>query len=59
VTTESDIENTASRRAALRAGYRECGRYRQHRYGDGSWHDVWRGEVLRDEWEARSSAHQG
>jgi RimJ/RimL family protein N-acetyltransferase len=59
VTTESDIENVASRRAALRAGYRECGRYRQHRYCDGSWHDVWLGEVLRDEWEAQSPDHLG
>ena len=31
VTTESDMENVASRRAAMRAGYSECGRYRKHR----------------------------
>lgn len=53
VLTESDIDNVASRRAAMRAGYHECGRYRKHRYCEGTWHDVWLGEVLREEWEAQ------
>src|SRR5579859_6485049 len=55
VMTTSDIENEASRRAALRAGYRECGRYRKHRYCDGTWHDVWIGEVLREDWDVQST----
>jgi len=59
VLTTSDIENVASRRAAMRAGYRECGRYRRHRFCEGTWHDVWIGEVLRDEWEAAQVAAQG
>jgi RimJ/RimL family protein N-acetyltransferase len=58
VTTSSDIENVASRRAAMRAGYRECGIHRKHNYLDGAWHDVWLGEVLRDEWDALSGNDQ-
>jgi RimJ/RimL family protein N-acetyltransferase len=59
VMTSSDIENEASRRAAMRAGYRECGRYRKHRYCDGTWHDVWLGEVLREDWEAQLLNQKG
>jgi RimJ/RimL family protein N-acetyltransferase len=50
--TSSIVENEASRRAAISAGYRECGRWRRHLYRDGRWHDMWLGEVLRDEWLA-------
>jgi RimJ/RimL family protein N-acetyltransferase len=52
VLTEIIELNEASRRAALRAGYRECGRFRRHLFREGTWWDVWLGEVLRDEWEA-------
>ena len=51
VMTSSLVANVASRRAALSAGYRECGCLRRHLYRDGQWHDEWLGEVLRDEWE--------
>jgi RimJ/RimL family protein N-acetyltransferase len=58
VMPQSDMDNVASRRAAMRAGYRECGCYREHRYCEGAWHDVWLGEVLREDWEARQLNHQ-
>ena len=45
--------NEASRRALERAGYRQCGTYRRHVLIDGQWHDVWIGEILRDDWEAQ------
>lgn len=44
--------NTGSRRALEKAGYRQCGLLRRHRFFDGRWHDEWMGEILRDEWEA-------
>lgn len=42
--------NEASRRALLRAGYKQCGLYRRHFLVDGQWHDMWIGEILKDEW---------
>jgi len=56
VMTSSIMDNVASRRAAMRAGYHECGIRRQHFYRDGKWHDEWLGEVLRDEWLAGLTA---
>ncbi|MDQ2829812.1 MAG: GNAT family N-acetyltransferase [Chloroflexota bacterium] len=44
--------NEASRRALQRAGYRTVGRLRRHIYLEGAFHDVWLGEVVRDEWLA-------
>lgn len=49
--TEVFIENSASRRALEKNGYRTAGTHRQHFFTRGKWHDVWLGEVLRDEWE--------
>lgn len=46
-------ENEASRRALERAGYRQYGLARRDRYSGGRWHDVWMGELLREEWEQR------
>jgi RimJ/RimL family protein N-acetyltransferase len=45
-------DNDSSRRAAERAGYRQCGLRRRHVYRDGRWLDQWLGEVLREEWLA-------
>lgn len=38
-----------------RAGYREIGIERQHRWRDGGWHDHWLCEVLRED---RGQAHE-
>lgn len=45
------MENEASKRALEKAGYRQSGVLREEFYRDGRWHDVWTGEVLRDDWE--------
>jgi len=45
--------NEASRRALERAGYKQCGLYRRHFLVDGRWHDMWIGEILKDEWAVR------
>lgn len=45
-------DNTPSRRAAESAGYRQCGLRRRHVFRGGQWHDLWLGELLRDEWLA-------
>ena len=52
LTTHVVIANQGSRRGLERAGYRQCGVRRHYYFIDGRWHDVWMGEVLRDEWEA-------
>ena len=44
--------NEASRRALERNGYRQCAVFRRDRYVEGRWHDLWVGEILRDEWAA-------
>ena len=41
----------ASIRALEKAGYRQSGVMRQEFFRDGRWHDVWMGEVLREDWE--------
>ncbi len=49
--TEVFVENVASRTALERNGYRTVGIHREHFFTLGTWHDVWLGEVLREEWE--------
>ena len=49
--TEVFVTNAASRRALEKNGYRTVGIHRHHFFSGGAWHDVWLGEVLRDEWE--------
>ena len=44
--------NEASRRALERNGYKQCALLRRDRYIDGGWHDLWVGEILREEWDA-------
>jgi RimJ/RimL family protein N-acetyltransferase len=45
------LENEASKRALTKAGYREVGIEREHFFREGTWHDHWTCEVLRDDWE--------
>ncbi len=45
------LENEPSKRALMKAGYREVGIEREHFFREGTWHDHWRCEVLRDDWE--------
>lgn len=44
-------ENEASQRALMKCGYRQAGVFSADIWRDGRWHDVWIGEVLREEWE--------
>ena len=45
------MDNEPSKRALMKAGYREIGVEREHFYRAGRWHDHWRAEVLREDWE--------
>jgi RimJ/RimL family protein N-acetyltransferase len=54
IRTRAFMENRASIRALEKAGYRQSGVLRQEFYRDGRWHDVWMGEVLREDWERLS-----
>jgi RimJ/RimL family protein N-acetyltransferase len=49
--TEVYVDNLASRKALERNGYRTVGVHKRHFFSRGTWHDVWVGEVLREEWE--------
>lgn len=51
LTTKVFVENVASRRALEKAGYRTVGIARRDEWWGGKWHDLWLGEVLRDEWQ--------
>jgi RimJ/RimL family protein N-acetyltransferase len=51
IRTRAYMENEASRRALMKAGYRETGIQREEAFRDGRWHDIWCGEVLREDWE--------
>lgn len=55
VMTSIMVGNEASRRATERVGYRHCGLRRRHIWRGGKWHDVWLGEILRDDWLAAQS----
>jgi len=56
LTSGTFVENEASRRALLKAGYREVGVEREHFFREGRWHDHWICEVRRSEWEQGQSA---
>ena len=51
IKTRAFVENEASKRALQKAGYRESGIQREEMYKDGGWHDIWMGEVMREDWE--------
>jgi RimJ/RimL family protein N-acetyltransferase len=57
IRTRAFKENEASKHALQKAGYRESGIQREEMFRDGRWHDIWMGEVLRDDWE-RAQAEQ-
>jgi RimJ/RimL family protein N-acetyltransferase len=48
--TEAFAENTRSIRSLEKVGYRQIGVRRRHIFRGGRWHDMWLGELLRDEW---------
>jgi len=48
--------NVASRRALERVGYATVGIYRHHEFRHNRWWDMWIGELLREDWEARQAA---
>lgn len=52
MSTHVFAENVASRRALEKAGYQSVGIARHEYFRHGCWHDVWLGEVLRDDWLA-------
>ena len=54
--TEVFVSNEASRRALEKNGYRTVGTSRDHFFTLGRWHDVWIGEVLREDWERAQTA---
>jgi RimJ/RimL family protein N-acetyltransferase len=54
--TEVFVDNPASRRALEKSGYRTVGVHRRHFFTGGRWHDVWVGEVLREDWEKTAGA---
>ena len=51
--SQSFVENVPMHRALEKSGYQKIGRMRHYFYRDGTWHDVYAFEVLRDEWRAR------
>src|SRR5438132_1102770 len=57
--TAAYAENEASRRALEKTGYRQSGIKRQEHYRDGRFHDLWEGELLREEWERGQAAGEG
>jgi [ribosomal protein S5]-alanine N-acetyltransferase len=54
--TEVFVANEASRRALEKSGYRTIGTSREHFFTRGKWHDIWLGEVLREDWERAQTA---
>jgi RimJ/RimL family protein N-acetyltransferase len=54
--TEVFVGNAASRRALEKNGYRTVGIRKEHMFTGGRWHDMWLGEVTREEWEKNQSA---
>src|SRR5882762_10713829 len=54
--TEVFVSNVASRRALEKNGYRSIGVSRDHFFTLGRWHDIWHGEVLREDWERAQTA---
>ena len=49
--TEAYLDNAGSRRALEKTGYRTVGIRREHFFTRGRWHDLWLGELLREDWE--------
>ena len=49
--TEVFVGNVASRRALEKNGYRIVGVRKDHFFTSGTWHDMWIGEVTREEYD--------
>ncbi len=49
--TEVFVGNVASRRALEKNGYRTIGVRKDHFFISGTWHDMWIGEVTREEYD--------
>jgi len=49
--TEVFVGNVASRRALEKNGYRTVGVRKDHFFTGGTWHDMWIGEVTREEFD--------
>lgn len=49
------MENEPSKRALMKAGYRQIGVEREHSWREGRWHDHWLAEILRSEWEKQQA----
>lgn len=56
LSTHVFVENVASRRVLEKSGYQTVGIARREVFRHGRWHDMWLGEVLRDDWLARQEA---
>ena len=50
LTSSAVVENVGSIRALEKSGYQQWGIARRHIWAEGKWHDMWHGEVLREEW---------
>jgi [ribosomal protein S5]-alanine N-acetyltransferase len=55
--TEVLAENLPSRRVLEKAGYKTVGIARRELFRHGRWHDLWLGEVLKDDWLAAQNQH--
>ena len=51
IRTRVYMANEASKRALMKAGYSQTGVQREEAFRDGRYHDIWCGEVLREDWE--------
>ena len=51
IRTRAYMENEASKRALMKAGYLQSGVQREEAFRDGRYRDIWCGEVLRQDWE--------
>jgi len=51
IRTRAYMENEASKRALMKAGYVQYGIQREEAFRDGRYHDIWCGEVLREDWD--------
>src|SRR5205814_10489752 len=51
IRTRVYMENEASKRALMKAGYVQYGIQREEAFRDGRYHDIWCAEVLREDWE--------
>jgi len=51
IRTRVYMENEASKRALMKAGYTQYGIQREEAFRDGRYRDIWCAEVLREDWE--------